>query len=554
MNILLSSPPSYRFDTEKFFHLFCPANQSQEAPHNDISSIFTFHHTLHAMQIAEIRQRLQNWESIHPSIQRAKVVSRVLAFINHPSDGALDLSKLQIIELPDIFDLFPLKEKITTLDISSNHINNLPLSMNELKNLRNIIVNNNPITDISCFISKLTSLESIEAKNTQIEHLFHTQTFESQLKRIDVSGCKKLKTISQNLSNVDVIARDCDHFIAIIESMQKKISPEKITEKQRLTFESLEAKNLKKIVLEWSHSNTNHKKATKIIETFLANPCAMILDLQDCGLSTLPEIFTSSTVSKRLSKLILSRNPLVILPLGITSCKKLNEVCLLNNKMRHLPGELFNLPKGCILHFSSPYLSSQTLFEAGRLAYQNSNTTRTEYGVDTLFECLQKPLVQKKIHDWSISQRENGQMALLTLFSFLDNPHENQVILDNLDLTSLPDCFDSIAFKERCTSFNAAGNQLNELPPTFSSMKNLKVIELGCNDFVHHPAILNDRIFPNLEALSLRKNPLDAFIPQRSYNAKMTGLFGFSSMWYPTIESLTWIEPEESTNQSSNSS
>ncbi len=89
---------------------------------------------------------------------REDAMEKILAFKENGNELKLDLSRLYLTSLPDIFDELP---GLVELQLGDNQLTSLPPSFSELKELEHLYLQQNPITSLPDSVVTLPKLETL---------------------------------------------------------------------------------------------------------------------------------------------------------------------------------------------------------------------------------------------------------------------------------------------------------------------------------------------------------------------------------------------------------
>lgn len=129
-------------------------------------------------------------ESINLSNNALAGIPDALTDVIHLTE--LDLSHNQIEEIPGEFSKLV---SLNTLDLSSNQLKIIPEAINHLASLQTLNLNNNQIKEISSGLSGLIDLNTLSVTNNDLRALAPEIGTMPNLKKIDLSHNKNLKSI-----------------------------------------------------------------------------------------------------------------------------------------------------------------------------------------------------------------------------------------------------------------------------------------------------------------------------------------------------------------------
>jgi Leucine-rich repeat (LRR) protein len=274
--------------------------------------------------------------------------------------------------------------------------------------------------------------------------------------------------------------------------------------------------------------NEDRLKAYNEILRFLDDPFSEKLDLSDCKLDDLPDVFGDEEVMGRLQDLNLSRNYLKTLPDSINALRNLRALNLSNNKFSYLSNISENFPLLEELDISLNHFRNLPGFVCHCQTLLKLNLNNNSLGgLPTTFRNLTS---LKKIclgdNRLSFFPKEltflnsledlylNGnKISVFPNFLFGELPSLKRLNLSENQLISLPD---SIGFFKELKVLSVGGNLLTSLPPSLKNLVNLEKLILFDNRFESFPEIFDS--FEKMKELSLRKNETLTGIPNTIFN------------------------------------
>lgn len=246
-------------------------------------------------------------------LDQSNEVSRIISREEEDNTGSLDLSSLELKEIPeDVYKLVNLEE----LNLENNEISTVPLCVAKLKNLKYFCVSHNRIKTISDGIGKLSKLEILEIDGNQLTSLPKSITKLKNLVSLDVqeNHLKKLPEdiyLLQKLQKLDAFG---NRLVAL---------PIGIGSLRRLTELHLDSNQIRRLPKEIGR-----------LENLKS------LNLFGNKLKQLPD---SLSKLKNLEILDLENNELDSLPKGIEQLKFLSRLALGANHFTEFPEHLFHL-------------------------------------------------------------------------------------------------------------------------------------------------------------------------------------------------------------------
>jgi len=314
-----------------------------------------------------------------------------------------------------------------------------------LENATKIDLSHNSFSEIPSVVLKLNNIEEINISNTKIEELSISHCELKNLKIIIANNMTKLHLISPSVLKKQLSLKNCTHLYKIIYNLDqhnKFISP--ISDFQEIT-EKWELENIEPIINEWAENQEFGIEAKEVIIGFLNTPKMTQLNLDNFNLSSLPDIFNSIATRTRLQKLWLNNNPLTELPPSFIYLENLEELRIKKSQFSFFPLEILFIPSDCKLRFEDANISEKDLFDQ----INEYSTILEEPHSWKIYENLQRSYCNTEILRWSKTEYEGVTAAKILLY-FINHQTETQIDLSYLQLQSLPECMNGIAFTKRC--------------------------------------------------------------------------------------------------------
>ena len=122
-------------------------------------------------------------------LNRQAAAQKILNFMNSPSETKLDLSRLFLGSLPDIFDNNEMKNRLTDLRLGRNRLQSVPDSIANLANLTYLDLRDNRFQSLPDSIIQLptqweVNLEKLGLSNqdhNRIQPVFHSSDLKQPL-------------------------------------------------------------------------------------------------------------------------------------------------------------------------------------------------------------------------------------------------------------------------------------------------------------------------------------------------------------------------------------
>ena len=150
----------------------------------------------------EIINALDEWETRgRASEKRMEAVRRILRFLSSQFMSTLDLSDLNLEDLPPIFDKEPIVNRLSELNLNNNRLEALPLDVCHIEQLTVLRLNKNKLTHLPPEIGMLEGLEELYLEKNYGLTQVPTQIFSLPF------GCKiNLEVSSLTLSTIKLIS------------------------------------------------------------------------------------------------------------------------------------------------------------------------------------------------------------------------------------------------------------------------------------------------------------------------------------------------------------
>lgn len=353
------------------------------------------------------------------------------------------------------------KLSLVELDVSTN-FSKFPKGLTRLRSLRKLALRHNYITKLPAEISDLTNLELLDLSFNSLKHL--PDSF-------------------NQLNSLTVLKLDSNQF------KEFPLILSELPDLRELTFSNMDLEELPE----------------KIDEGF---PKLEILDLSNCYLKTLPASIGSL---KSLSELKLHyNNPLVSLPEEIGQLYNLEFLSINRTSVKDPPKSILKLP-----NLKTLQARPRDLPEDFKARYHDGRFLNLLFEADLLRKLeniIGRPLPY--VHEFSAETSfgfkvEDGHIVGLAISSSdLQELPEELGKLSNLKwlnvsynkLNNLP----SIESLKKLTHFNAAWNDLSELPESFIHLTSLEVLDFAANELKTLPLSLTECI--TLRSLNISRN------------------------------------------------
>jgi Leucine-rich repeat (LRR) protein len=256
---------------------------------------------------------LETW--VEKSVEgenRIEIKRRIEAYLNTPSTGTLNLSFLGLTKLPNIFQGNVFKQ-LKEINLSGNHLHNLPLSFGDMNMLEKVYLSYNQFTEIPEELEELKELTLLDISYN------HLTTMPSWL--VDFSKLAEIYLDNNPLTEIYETKGNWKPFLAF---------------EQELIFTSLK---------KWTEEPTEDEDRVLVqqyIEDYLANQNTYNLCLESISFHTLPDIF-GTLLFKKTKMLRLSDNDLTFIPESMGSLIYLEILDLSQNKITSLPESFLSL-------------------------------------------------------------------------------------------------------------------------------------------------------------------------------------------------------------------
>lgn len=141
---------------------------------------------LKSLEYIALESKINQWAENDEFKKEA--ASRIMDFIKNPAQKNLDLSRLNLYSLPDIFDCAKMTCELECLNLSKNQLQDFPYSFSKLRNLNNLDLSFNQIRSLP--IEKMQNLKNLEKLNltsNQIQSIPKAITGICKLKVLELS-------------------------------------------------------------------------------------------------------------------------------------------------------------------------------------------------------------------------------------------------------------------------------------------------------------------------------------------------------------------------------
>lgn len=120
-----------------------------------------------------------------------------------------------------------------------------------------------------------------------------------------------------------------------------------------------------------------------------------------------------------------------------------------------------------------------------------SSLISTTFSTDTKIQSSEKSLLTQKLNTWIRSTpAEKNRTAAAEIFAEVFNEGLDTLMINDLDLTTLPDVFDLETFKTNLKFISFANNRFSDLPASIEHLKILQEIDLSTNPLIVVPNVV----------------------------------------------------------------
>ncbi len=134
----------------------------------------------------EFQSNLTDWAAGYRDRLQARC--RILAFLNDPAQSQLNLSSLELTDLPDIFSRRAFSSRLKNLNLNNTRLTSLPESFGDLLALQDLCLDNTPLTSLPESFGSLISLQWLHLHNTRLTSLPESFGSLSALHWLDLRG------------------------------------------------------------------------------------------------------------------------------------------------------------------------------------------------------------------------------------------------------------------------------------------------------------------------------------------------------------------------------
>ncbi|VHO03003.1 leucine-rich repeat domain-containing protein [Candidatus Rhabdochlamydia sp. T3358] len=502
-----------------------------------------------------LERALDQWVKEAPlGENRVRAKKRILFFIDSQSTY-LDLSKLGLTSLPDIFNN-PCFCKLKELFLENNQLKALPSTIGHLKGLQWLKVYKNQLLILPKEIGKLRNLKMLDLRHNQLEHLSKEigellllewlVLNDNKLTNLpeEIGGLIHLKTLNLPHNKLESLPKEMGKLLLLewldLEDNQLKAIPHTIAD-----LPALERLNLRKNSLESLKLKNPNPTPAEIVKDLTGKPIKFQalkwLNLAENNLKELPSEIGDA---KELEWLNLSHNKLARLPSSFGHLQKLRNLNLSYNQIAYLINNLSKLLKTLDISHNKLIELPSTLKWLQELEWLNlSHNQLKAFPLENLqadLKLKRLPMLQwlnlshnaltelpKKIDklanlekiDLSHNQlkktlsRNIGKMLMLKELNFSHNYIETlpdeigklvgliELNLSYNDIENLPH---TMGLLHKLIKLNVSYNNLKTLTYTLAKLENLKEFNVSNNKII---ALLKGiSNLQNLEVLNLGFN------------------------------------------------
>ena len=361
-----------------------------------------------------IELRLNEWAK--SSQYNQKATERIVSFLQDTSKHTLDLTKLSLTDLPDIWQHSAFTARLEKLNLEYNQLSflpnsighlvrlqelsldhnrlaSLPKSLKNLFNLQWLYLNSNQLTRLPQSFGLLSHLQELNLEDNRFTSLPESFGNLSKLRRLDLNN-NQLSSLPEsfgNLSNLQRLDLRSNQLVSLFESFGNLSS---------LQWLSLYKNQL--ICLTESFGNLlNLRKLSLGINrlTFLPESLKNLSKLQhlylnDNNLTSFSEPLKHLV---QLQELDLRNNQLTSLPEHLQNFSHLQRLNLKGNlTLSRLPQEIFRLPQSCEINLErcglSTYIIAQTQTHMSTTGYRGPRILFSFYELPSSFKTTQQLL------------------------------------------------------------------------------------------------------------------------------------------------------------------
>lgn len=331
-----------------------------------------------------IENILQDWvkEQKNNSLYYQEAATRIILFLRDPDTNELDLSELNLEQLPNIFHLAPINTKLESLNLTSNYLKSLPPGFSQLKSLKELDLNYNNFETFPLEICKIITLDFLKLIGNALREL-----------PSEISQLRALKTLGLNRNNFEKLPL----AVCSIKSLENLyLFGCGLTE---LPPEIGQLTSLKKLYLggEYLGMRRAASNSLRTLPPEITNLTQLeVLDLTFNSFERLPPQICQLNSLKELD---LALNlQLEELPMAIAQLRSLTRLDLSNTVIRRLPQEILQLPQGCDVELPSSLSNAvlvrlreatqQTGYSGPTFNYSMHEVPSEEKTIEELFEQL----------------------------------------------------------------------------------------------------------------------------------------------------------------------
>lgn len=135
---------------------------------------------------------------------RPEAASRILEFISNESLTELNLSDLGLTHLPEIFDLFPFRMRLETLNLISNCLTDLPLEIENLAALKDLDLSDNQLECLPDTVGNLKELKLLDLTLNELTTLPDTIGNLKELQVLDIAD-NELTALPDTIGDLEAL-------------------------------------------------------------------------------------------------------------------------------------------------------------------------------------------------------------------------------------------------------------------------------------------------------------------------------------------------------------
>ncbi|MCH9625271.1 MAG: E3 ubiquitin-protein ligase SlrP [Chlamydiales bacterium] len=290
-----------------------------------LSNAMTSGHTDKLSEKTEITRLLTAWMHEAPEDEKrsdARLQITDILFSDSCDRKKLDLSGLDLSELPNIFGYQIASQKIDSLDLSNNQLTRLPKNLENLLHLKQLTAWGNQLASLPTSIGNLDQLSRLDVSNNQLITLPDEFCELRKIKYVDISN-NQLTALPKRLGDLSQLK-------------ELNLADNQLTALPK-SFGDLS--HLKEL-------NLANNQLTALPKRFETLSQLQELNLANNALTSLPNNLGDLT---KLSILDLSNNQLTLLPKSLKDLAELSELDLAHNQLRALPEDLTLLTQLMVL-------------------------------------------------------------------------------------------------------------------------------------------------------------------------------------------------------------